>query len=385
MTEATAPRPHSPLVSHRAVLGEGPDSGVPLHYGAPLREQRRLLDGRACVDLGHIEILEVGGEDRATWLTTVSSQVFTDLRPGDSTEVTVLSPQGRVEHWAQVITLEDSFLFLLDAGAREGLRTYFAMMTFANRIELTDRDDLRAMGATVPLTTITGDTTPLAQFEQRWPDVAPGGLAYGPDPQFAEPWFIGVFDAAELSAAVGTSISRDSFAGLSAAEAIRIVSHRPRFAREVDAKTIPHELDLLRTAIHTNKGCYRGQETVAKVMNLGQPPRRLVMLHLDGSQDIPVPVGVSVHFGAKNVGVVTSSALHADEGPVALALVKRALPLDAALTVSFTVGEADADSDNDASVLSVDAAQEPIVVARDHGARPETTRLGVRAETARLG
>lgn len=378
---------HTPLISHRAVLGEGPDAGVPLHYGAPLREQRRLLAGRAFVDLPHLQILEVGGADRATWLTTVTSQVFTELQPGQSTEVTVLSPQGRVEQWAQVIAAADSFFFILDSGARTGLRAYFELMTFAARITLTDRDDLRALGATVPLTSLTGNLEPVAEFRQLWPGVAPGGVAYGPDPEFAEPWFIGLYDAVGLRAGVHTEFTAEALAGMQAAEAIRVASHRPRFTREIDEKTIPHEVDLLRTAVHTNKGCYRGQETVAKVLNLGQPPRRLVMLHIDGSQDLPVPTGARVLFGTKNVGTVTTSALHADVGPIALALVKRALPLDAQLTVEFEVdsGEADGTSNHAAPTTArVDATQEPIVVPREHGSRPETTRLGTRVEPARL-
>lgn len=370
---------HRPLITHRAVFGDGPDAGVPVHYGAPLREQRRLLDAKAFVDLAQFEVLEVGGADRHTWLTTVTSQVFTGLESGASTEVTVLSPQGRVEHWAQVVAGQESFFFILDAGARAGLRAYFTMMTFANRIELTDRDDLRVIGATVPCATLTPGLEPLGEFELGWPRVAPGGLAYGPDPLFAEPWFLGLYSAAELESTAGTVFASESVAGFSAAEAIRVASHRPRFAREIDEKTIPHEVDLLRTAVHTNKGCYRGQETVAKVMNLGQPPRRLVMLHLDGSQDVPVPVGAEVRFGKKPVGRVTTSALHADEGPIALAVVKRVLPLEQQLTVNFTVG------DSEGTEMAVDATQEAIVVERDHGARPETAKLGYRADTARLG
>lgn len=378
---------HAPLVSHRAVLGEGPDTGVPLHYGAPLREQRRLLAGKAFVDLPHLQVLEVGGPDRATWLTTITSQVFTNLQPGQSTEVTVLSPQGRVEQWAHVVTGQDSFFFILDTGARAGLRAYFELMTFAARITLTDRDDLRALGATVPLGTLTGALEPMAQFHQLWPEVAAGGVAYGPDPEFAEPWFIGLYEADALRAAVHEEFTAESLAGLAAAEAVRVASHRPRVAREIDEKTIPHEVDLLRTAVHTNKGCYRGQETVAKVLNLGQPPRRLVMLHIDGSQDLPVPPGAHVLFGAKNVGSVTTSALHADEGPIALALVKRALPLNAQLTVEFEVDSGQADvtvAPTATTTARVDATQEPIVVPREHGARPETTRLGTRVEPARL-
>ena len=73
-------------------------------------------------------------------------------------------------------------------------------------------------------------------------------------------------------------------AGTWAWEALRVEAWRPRLGREVDERAIPHELDWLRTGVHLDKGCYRGQETVARVFNLGRPPRRLVLLHLDGSE-----------------------------------------------------------------------------------------------------
>src|SRR5699024_12538316 len=161
---------------------------------------------------------------------------------------------------------------------------------------------------------------------------------------------------------------------MSSWEALRIADHRARGAREVDGRSIPHELDLLRTTVHTTKGCDRGQETVAQVLNLGQPPRRLVMLHLDGSQDVPVIPGGEIRLGGaegKVVGAITSAALHADLGPIALAVVRRAVPLDAALSVQVPIGAADAGS----GAEWIDASQEPIVVPRDHGERPVTAKL----------
>lgn len=358
----------APLVSFRAIHEEtGPDAAVPAHYGAPLREQRRLVAGSAIVDLGHFEVLEVRGEDRAPWLTTVTSQVFTDRAEGDSFEACVLSPQGRVEAFMQVATGSDSFFLITDPGTRERLRAYLELMTFASRIDLVDRDDLHVLGSCAPLEDVCGEApAPAAVWIQHWPKVAVGGVAYGPDPEFPEPWRLSLVSDAELRKPDAPLRKPELFAGLWAAEALRIVNHRPRLVREVDEKTIPHELDLLRTAIHTAKGCYRGQETVAKVLNLGQPPRRLVRLHLDGSQDMPAPVGADVFFGSKKVGELTSSALHADEGPVALAVLKRAVPHDAALIVAFEVGEA---------TVRLDASQVTIVAERDHGQRPKTAQL----------
>nr|WP_259559644.1 glycine cleavage T C-terminal barrel domain-containing protein [Brachybacterium sillae] len=380
MTTGTAGTPigptRLPLFSVGAVLGDGPDAVVPVHYGAPLREQRRLLAGRAVVDLGQMEVLEVRGADRLTWLTTVTSQVLTDLAPGESRALTVLSPQGRVEHLAAAAPLTDdpdALLLITDAGGRAGLLRYLTMMRFAARVEFRERDDLRVLGAVRPAAEVLREDTPpaVAVWRDPWPGVVPGGVAYGPDPDEVTDW---VLTVVEDAAARRVDWSVEQLAGMAAAEALRIARHQVRAARDLDDRTIPHEVDLLRTAVHTAKGCYRGQETVAKVLNLGQPPRRLVMLHLDGSQDLPPRPGGRVLLGQKEVGTVTSTAIHADLGPIALALVRRALPLEADVVVEIPTGVETADG-GDPAVLQVDARQEAAVLPRDHGPRPATARL----------
>jgi folate-binding protein YgfZ len=136
--------------------------------------------------------------------------------------------------------------------------------------------------------------------------------------------------------------------GLWAWEALRIAAGLPRIGRDTDQRTIPNELGLLGRAVHMDKGCYRGQETVARVHNLGRPPRRLVLLHLDGSADRLPAEGSSVSVSGdgddKAVGFVGTSARHHELGPIALALVKRTVNPAASLVVD-----------------GIAAAQEPIV------------------------
>jgi folate-binding protein YgfZ len=419
MADQPAPsqRPiHPPLLAGSgAVLAEdGPDRGMPAHYGAPLREQRRLLARRAVVDLGGHEILEVSGADARSWLTTVTSQVLSDAPVGASRSLAVLSPQGRVEHLASAaVTGEETILLVTDPGARAGLRRYLEMMRFAARVEITDRDDLRLLGALAPAGNILGTAAlgatgldlpePALVWTDPHPAIAPGHIAYGPDPEDGTDWVLTAFDAAALEALPWRV---EHLAGSESAEALRIASHRARWSAEVDERSIPHELDLLRTAVHTSKGCYRGQETVAKVLNLGQPPRRLTMLLVDGSQNVMPQHGDPVRLGGsegKLVGTVTSAATHADLGPIALAVLKRAAPLDAPLVIGSRIsggpwggadgdggadggGAADGDGAADAAARSgssadeahlawLDATQEPIVTTREHGERPRTARL----------
>jgi folate-binding protein YgfZ len=121
--------------------------------------------------------------------------------------------------------------------------------------------------------------------------------------------------------------------GTWAIDAQRVAAHRPRIGFETDHKSIPNEIGVLNAAVHMNKGCYRGQETVAKIFNLGNPPRRLVMLHLDGS-DVGFPAqGTKIENDGVPVGFIGTVARHHELGTIALAIVKRNTPIDITLTV----------------------------------------------------
>src|SRR5699024_7286511 len=123
-----------PLLSTGAVLGEGPDASVHAHYGATLREQRRLLDRRAVVDLGQLEVLEVRGADAPSCLTAPSTPSLTSAPVDTASSLALLSPQGRVEQLpAPTVIAEASVLLVQDAGWQAGLRHYLEMMRFAAR------------------------------------------------------------------------------------------------------------------------------------------------------------------------------------------------------------------------------------------------------------
>jgi folate-binding protein YgfZ len=141
--------------------------------------------------------------------------------------------------------------------------------------------------------------------------------------------------------------------GLDAYEQVRVAAWEPSQAHEVDHKSIPHELDLLRDAVHLAKGCYKGQETVARVHNLGHPPRRLVFLDLDGMEHTVPAAGSDVMADGRKVGTVTSSVLHYEAGPVALAVIRRAV--DPALQLSVVDGD------------TTYAASQTVIVAPDAG------------------
>lgn len=334
-----------------AVEAAGLDAGVAAHYGDPIREQRALAEGRAIVDLSQRGVVTVSGTDRLSWLTTLSSQDVSRLKPGAAAELLLLSVQGRIEYDAGIIDDGETTWLLVEAPEAAGLAAWLTSMKFMLRVEIKDVSaDWGVLAATAPL--LQAADRPFLVWQDPWPTVAVGGFSYSIEaghPGTERPWFEYLVPLAELESAV----SGLAMAGSLAAEALRIAAWRPRWGAEMDEKTIPHELDLLRTAVHLAKGCYKGQETVARVHNLGHPPRRLVFLQLDGSQHTMPAAGSAVRLGERQIGSLTSVAQHYEMGPIGLAVVKRNVDATAQLTVL----------DGEESYV---AAQE-IIVATDAG------------------
>ncbi|MTE23441.1 folate-binding protein YgfZ [Microbacterium sp. ZXX196] len=342
------------------------DDGVIQHAGGPWAEQRALAAGRAVVPRADRVVIEVAGADRLTWLDSITSQALGSLAPGESTELLVLDPQGRVEHAAAVLDDGASTWLIADRGDAAGLAKWLTMMRFRAAVTVAVRDDLAVVGAMrggvaadrLVGAALRGGDLPLV-WADPWERVSPGGWQYaraeehpGADYAFLEAL---VDDAGEASL-----VDLD-VAGALAAEALRIAAWRPRWAAEVDERSLPHESDWLRSAVHLDKGCYRGQETVAKVHNLGHPPRRLALLHLDGSENVLPARGDAVLLEDEEVGQVTSAAHHHELGPIALAILSRRAPEDAALVVRH----------DDAAI----AAAQEIIVPGDAGRTAEVPRL----------
>lgn len=329
-----------------AVAGE---HGGVLHYGQPIREQRTFERG-ALVSLAR-EVLQLTGPDRLTWLDSITSQQL-HLQPGESTEDLVLSPNGKIEFAMKLVDDGESLWIIVDPGVRTPLAEFLTRMRFMRQVEIIPRDDQTVVGVSAALDAPDG-----VVWTDRWPNVAPGGVRYGSfEPDVPWQWREAIVDA-------DAQLPTDAVAGQVAFEAARIAAGRPA-AADADERAIPHELDWLTTAVHLNKGCYRGQETVAKVHNLGAPPRRLTLLHLDGSDSVMPVAGAEVKHGEKTAGHVTSAAYHHELGPIALALLKRSVPADADLTVFA----------GDDGTHAIAAAQE-VLVPQDAGSANKPPRL----------
>jgi folate-binding protein YgfZ len=334
-TRMTGAEPAMSTDLQRAVHSDGIDESVAWHYGDPLREQRAVATRAGVIDRSNRDVLVVRGEERLSWLHTICSQHVEDLADGASTESLVLSPHGHVEqHW-QVTELGETVWIDTEPGAAGEVLGYLQMMRFLKRVEPAD------VSGDWAVVSLVGPATPevLATAGLPIPDAA-RALPL-PDGGFVRRMTWPAGDAADLlvrRSAVAATIDAlraagAELAGLWAFEALRIEARRPRLRFETDHRTIPHEVGWIGSAVHLNKGCYRGQETVARVQNLGKPPRRLVLLHLAGESDVLPPPGTPVEMQGRAVGFLGTAVHHYDLGPIALAVVKRSLSPDAVLTV----------------------------------------------------
>ncbi|MGA5417300.1 CAF17-like 4Fe-4S cluster assembly/insertion protein YgfZ [Streptomyces pseudogriseolus] len=309
----------SPLLTlPGAVPAEGVDEGVAAHYGDLFREQRALADGTGFVDLSHRGVVTVSGPERLGWLHLLLTQHVQELPPHQATEALILSANGHIEHALYLVDDGETTWAHVEPGTQEALVAYLESMKFFYRVEVADRtEDIAVLH--LPAGSITE---------------APEGVAVRETPHGRD-LFLPRDGLEEYARTAGPA------AGLLAYEALRVEQHRPRLGFETDHRTIPHELGWIGSAVHLQKGCYRGQETVARVQNLGKPPRRLVFLHLDGSEvHLPVP-GTELRLAddgpdGRKIGFITTSVRHHELGPVALALVKRNVPVDAPLLAGDT-------------------------------------------------
>jgi glycine cleavage T protein (aminomethyl transferase) len=390
---------------------------APEHFGNPLREQALLAQGQAWAWLSR-DVVEVSGADRLGYLTTVSSQVLTDLEnDGQSRQVLFLDANGHILYAALAVSAlvpapvsgglsgaddaartadaaagqasassatpgvpaqaeqaapgEQSVLLLVDAGCGDGLAQLLNSRRFMLRVQAQVRPDLQVAGAIGDGVQKLADVVKnlVTTWRDPWPGITPGGSTYftgarHPGANYRAGGVVVALEAGQAApgqeaAQLALAPSQASASGSAAApgqatdltqvgelawEALRIEAGLPRWVREVDARAIPNELDWLRTGVHLNKGCYPGQETIARTVNLGRPPRRLVQLQLAGWQGQLPEVGARVYLpvgdnpAGKAVGTITSVARHWELGNIALALVRRGVPAQAELAVDLEAG-----------------------------------------------
>jgi folate-binding protein YgfZ len=313
---------------------------VAAHYGDPLREQRVMAAEGALVDRSNRGVVTVTGPDRLSWLHSLTSQHLERLPPGETAQALILSPQGHLEHHLTLADDGTRTWIHVEPGTAPALAAYLDSMRFMLRVEVAD------------VTERYGLLSFAGEGAKGWIGEASPGLGAA---SLASPFGVDVIlDRGRIADAPGSL--GVAVAGMWAYEAMRIAARVPRPGVDTDHKTLPHEAGLIETAVHLNKGCYRGQETVARVHNLGHPPRRLVFLDLDGSADrLPAHGSLITLADGTEAGRVGSAARHYELGPIGLGLVKRGVPVEATLLAD-----------------GVAAAQE-VIVSPDAGANVKVT------------
>jgi folate-binding protein YgfZ len=301
-----------------AVPAAWPDEGVAAHYGDPAREQRALDTAAGFVDRSNRGVVTVTGPDRLTWLHSLTSQHLEKLPPGETTQTLILDPNGHVEHHLTLVDDGATTWIHVEPGGAAPLVAFLDSMRFMLRVEVADAgQDYAVISVLGP----EGDGL-LAGLD--------GVLMKENQGRYDKKDFLVKRD--RLADVAEELVRRGGVAaGMWAYEALRIAAREPRLGVDTDHRTIPHEVGWIETATHLSKGCYRGQETVARVHNLGHPPRRLVFLDLDGSVDRLPAHGDPVELDGAQVGFTGSAARHYELGPIGLALVKRNVPVDATL------------------------------------------------------
>lgn len=301
-----------------------PDQGIAWHYGDPHREQRALAEGRGVVDLSNRGVITVTGADRIGWLHTLTTQHVENLQPGQSALALILSPNGHVEHELHIVDDGTCAWLIVESGTQDELVEYLRRMRFMLRVEVADVSEAYAVV-----------WEPIREPDATHPTyVIPEALAAR--------GFSGrevIIPRADLDARLE---SADLVAGTWALEALRAAAGVPRLRFETDHRTIPHEVGWIGPAVHLQKGCYRGQETVARVQNLGKPPRRLAILHVDGSAEIVPRHCDRVFYQDREIGWIGTGARHYELGPVATAILKRNVPVDAELLIRTAEGDVSA-------------------------------------------
>lgn len=351
---------HSPILIRPGAVNaadSSPDVGVPFHYGDPFGEQRTADSAMVVTDRSHRDVLTIGGAERLTWLEGFVSQHVSELPDGGGAETLLLDANGRVEHHAVLSDVDGTLVVDTEPGRGEALLQFLTKMVFwADAAPAAaDLAVLTLAGTALPTTITAPDGTEVSLPAGDYASVPlPGGgvarrmpwpLAGSVDLVVPRPDLVAWFDTAVAAGARP--------AGSWAFEALRAAGTTPlrgRIGVDSDEKTIPHEIPTWigevaqRGAVHLEKGCYRGQETVSRVHNLGRSPRVLLRLHLDGSgEDLPAP-GDEVTAGGRTVGRVGTVVQHHEDGPVALALLRRAVPADAPLDIGGVSAAIDPDS-----------------------------------------
>jgi folate-binding protein YgfZ len=282
-----------------AVFGERGGRQVVLHHGDPEAEYRAAREAVALVDLSHRDALCVTGEDRVSFFHGMNTQDIKGLAPWQSAYATMVTVKGAMVADGRVLVRDEDVLVDLEPGTFEAVRAFLDRHLISEDAELHDAHEGVAVLGLVGL---------------RARALAEAALASWDGPRVAQLASLLSRDGVDLLVprdALGTLHARLVEegaplglrpAGLESLETVRVEDGLPRFGQDLLETTIPLEADLTH-AISYNKGCYVGQEVIARATYRGQMNKKLVGLLFGNGAPTS---GVDLRVEGKKVGFVTS-------------------------------------------------------------------------------
>lgn len=237
--------------------------------------------------------LRVGDEQRAWFLDQILTQSIQDMQPGEARDAALLTVHGRMQAYAEVLATPDNLLLHYESDLREFLPDALRAYVFATRVTLED---------------VTDELGLMLVVGEEWENVASQveeAVALHPTLSLGVP--AGYIWAdhndvqtvrAKLDEQGAASATEDEL------ETIRIDNAVARWGKEMDTKTFPQEAGVDERAVHYEKGCYLGQEAMAKIHFRGKVNRKLVLLRGSG----PLTPGTEIVHEDKKIGAVTSAS-----------------------------------------------------------------------------
>jgi len=270
------------------------------------------------VDRPDLATLALSGADVLRYLHAVSTQHTLDLVPGDASQALLLSPKGRIEFAFRLVVLEQGALLDTDAEAAPALAERLARFVFRHDV---------AVGTPRPrAATLLGPGAGTVLEAAGLPVPGPGRAAAAGPELVVRDTPVGVDLLGPGAPAAAAALERAGAAPGPARlwELARVARGLPAAGRELTDDVLAEEAGLLGSHVHLDKGCYPGQETVARVHNLGQVQRRLAGLRFEPSGDgLPAPRTDLVADDGRRAGQLRSVVDHPTLGPIGLAYVRR--------------------------------------------------------------
>jgi len=295
-------------------------------------QYRLLREGAGVLERRNRRRIAVGGREAADYLQGQVTNDVEALDPGDGCYAALLNRKGRMQGDMRALRLEDGFLIETEVAAAEALLRHLSMYRIGREVtveEVSERaTTLSLLG---PGSARAADCEPLAsEHAHRAASIAAAEVR-----AIATDLGIDLLVAPDDRAAVTEQLAAAGAepVGAEAAEIVRVESGRPRFGAEMTTATIPEEAGINERAVSFTKGCYIGQETVARLHYKGKPNRRLRGLRLSA----PVADGDPVRLGDRELGAIGTAVVSPAHGPIALAILRREAEVGATVTVGAGV------------------------------------------------